>query len=92
LTPLAQAEALRAIRLVLVRPRGDVALKVTGALGEASLNEAVHVPILDALADHKPKTLAELEQTLAPSVNFAQLLQAALVLTGRRSRRSGCPC
>ncbi|BCU07983.1 methyltransferase [Allochromatium tepidum] len=82
LTPLTQAEALRAVRLVLVQPRGDVALKVTGALGEATLTEAVYAPILDALADHKPKTLGELEQALAPKVNFGQLVQAALVLTG----------
>lgn len=37
----------------------------------------------DQLADHKPKTLAQLEQALqASGVNFPQLVQAVMVLAG----------
>ncbi|WP_372826918.1 methyltransferase regulatory domain-containing protein [Polaromonas sp.] len=83
LSPLERAEALRALRVVLVAPRADVSLKVAGALGEADMTEAVYAPILDALADHKPKTLGQLEQALqGKNVSFDQLVQAALVLTG----------
>ena len=85
LTPLEQAEALRAQRVILAQPRSEVSLKITGALGEAALQEAVYAPILEQLADHKSKTLGQLEQALqaaGPSITFAQLLQAALVLTG----------
>lgn len=83
LTALEQIEALRAQRLILVQPRQDVSLKITGSLGEAELQAAVYEPILDALADHKPKMLAQLEQALQPhSLSFAQLLQAVIILTG----------
>ena len=85
LSALEQAEQLRAQRVVLTVPRADVSLKVAGSLGEANLQEAVYNPILDALADHKVKTLGQLEQELkvskdGASINFAQLLQAAIVL------------
>lgn len=88
LTPLEQAEALRAQRIILAQPRADVSLKVTGSLGEATLQEAVYNPILDQLADYKPKTLGQLEQALKATeateigkgLSFAQILQATMVL------------
>ena len=80
---LEQAEALRVLKVMLVQPRADVSLKVTGSLGEATLQDAVYVPILDALADHKPKTLGQIEQAVKDKgVLFAQVIQAAIVLTG----------
>ena len=83
LTALEQWEALRAQRVVLVQPRAEVRLKVNGALGEADLQAAVYGPILDQLADHKPKTLAQLEQGLqAAGLGFGQLREAVAVLTG----------
>ncbi|QGU33514.1 class I SAM-dependent methyltransferase [Thermochromatium tepidum] len=87
LSALEQMEALRDERVVLVQPRADVALKVTGSLGEAALQEAIYTPILDQLADHKPKTLGQLETALQASasgqaITFGQLLQAVLVLMG----------
>jgi hypothetical protein len=63
--------------------RADISLKVTGALGEATLNEGVYVPILDLLADHAPRSLGEMEAGLKhKGVNFAQLVQAVMVLGG----------
>lgn len=86
LNPLEQAEGLCAQRVALLTHRPDVSLKVTGALGEASMSEAIYNPILDALADHKPKTLGQLEQAVKDKgVNFAQLTQAILILTGAGS-------
>ncbi|MDO8250603.1 MAG: class I SAM-dependent methyltransferase [Rhodoferax sp.] len=83
LKPLEQGEAFRAQRVILVNPRSDVALKVTGSIGEATLQEAIYSPILDALADHKPKTLAQLEQAVKDKgVAFAQLTQAVMILAG----------
>ena len=79
-----QVEGLRQQRLVLVRPRADVSLKATGLLGEASFAEAVYGPVLDALADHAPKSLGEIEQAVSSKgINFAQVLQAAVVLAGK---------
>lgn len=83
LSPLEQAEDLRAQRVMLTTYRPEVSLKVKGALGEASMSEAVYNPILDALADYKPKTIGQLEQAISNrGVNFAQLLQAVLILAG----------
>lgn len=85
LSALERAEALRAQRILLAQPRADVSLKVTGSLGEATLQEAVYGPILDQLADHKSKSVAQLEQALKVStdgqgITFAQLLQVVMVL------------
>ncbi len=83
LSALEQAEALRALQVILVHPRADVSLKVTGSLGEATLQEAVYGPILDQLADHKPRTIGDLERALQPDgISFAQLVQAMMVLSG----------
>ena len=83
LNPLEQAEALRQQKIMLVTHRLEVSLKVTGSLGEATMQDTIYNPILDALADHKPKTLGQLEQALKDQgVSFAQLTQAVMVLTG----------
>jgi len=77
------AEALRSHRVMLIQHRPDVSLEVTGSLGEATMNESVYVPILDLLADHKPRTLGGLEQSLKEKeIPFAQIIQAVMVLTG----------
>ena len=79
---LEQAEQLRQQRVVLTSYRPDVWLKVTTALGEAQMSEAVYAPILDVLADHKVKTLGQIKQAVMDKVSFGQIVQAALVLTG----------
>lgn len=83
LAALEQAEQLRAQQVVLVQPRDEVSLKVAGSLGEATMQEAVYAPLLDQLADYKPKSLAQLERALqSAGIGFAQIIQAVLVLTG----------
>lgn len=81
LNSIEQAEAWRKQQVVLAKPRADVALKVNGVLGEATLQEAVYGPILDVLADYQPKTLGQLEQRMRDyGIGFSQLLQAVIVL------------
>lgn len=83
LTELEQAEQLRGQRVILVQPRAEVSLKVTGSLGEATMQDAIYAPILDQLADYTPHTLAQLEHAVKPrGVQFAQLVQAVMVLSG----------
>ncbi|HWI84502.1 class I SAM-dependent methyltransferase [Ramlibacter sp.] len=83
LSPLDQAEALRAQKVVLMAPRPDVSLKVSGALGEASMSEAIYHPILDYLADHKTKSIGQIEQaTQAQGLNLGLVKQAVLLLAG----------
>jgi len=80
---LEQAETMRQLRVLLTTPRDQVSLKITGALGEATMTESIYTPILDQLADHKPKTLAQLETALADhGILMPQLLEAALLFTG----------
>ena len=57
---LDKTEQLRTHRVILVAPRNGVELKVTGSIGEATLNEGVYLPILDVLADYKPRTLNQI--------------------------------
>ena len=83
LTPLDKAEALRQQRVILAKPRADVSLKINEKI---TLQEAVYAPILDILADYKPRTIAQLDQELKGSeagkgVQFGQLCQAVLILS-----------
>lgn len=83
LTGVEQSEALAQTRVVLVTPRPAVSLKVQGALGEANMSAEVYNPILDVLADHKARSLGQIMEALKGSqVNFAQLVQAVIVLSG----------
>ena len=83
LSTLEQAENLRALRVLLSTHRADVPMKITAALGECTLTESVYGPVLDALADHKVKTVAQLEAAVKPNgVTFAQLVQIMVLLTG----------
>lgn len=78
-----QSEAFRSLKVILTTPRTDVSLKVMGAMGEANMTESIYAPILDLLADHKVKTLGQIEQVVKDKgVSFAQLTQATMLLTG----------
>jgi len=60
-----------------------VSLKVNGALGEATMTETIYTPILDQLADHKPRTLNQLEHTLSEQgIRMPQLAEAVMLLSG----------
>ena len=83
LNPLERLERLRALCVVLTTHRPDVPMKVAGALGEAGLSEAVYAPLLDLLADHQPRLVADLEGSLVvKGVSLAQLIQACMLLLG----------
>ena len=85
LSPLEQKEAFRQQAFALAVHADDVPMKVTGSLGEATLNERVYRPVVQALADdcYAAKSV---EQVVAhpelSSVSLPQIIQALLVLTG----------
>jgi hypothetical protein len=56
--------ALRRQRVVLTRLRGAATPDVQAALGKAVPPRAICDPVLDALADHRPKTLGQIEQAV----------------------------
>lgn len=81
LAPSERLSRLRAERVVLVTPVVGVQLTVTGPLGEANLHEDIYRPILDALADHLPHSLGEIEQLVAPrGIGVARIVEAIMIL------------
>ncbi len=85
LSRLDQMEAMKSQSFVLTTHPDDVPMKVTGALGEAILQESIYRPVIEALADENfaPKTIGQLgAHSKLASVNFQQMCQALLVLTG----------
>ncbi|MDB5458060.1 MAG: hypothetical protein JWP92_3645 [Caulobacter sp.] len=80
LLPHEQADLLRSQRFALIAPRDQVATKVTGLQGEVGLHEHVYGPILDRLADHKPHSLADIEQAVGPAATGLLQLTAALTI------------
>lgn len=84
LAPQEQVELLRRQRFVLVVPRDRVSMMVNGALGEATLQEAIYGPLLARLADHRPCSVQHLEEAVqGAGIGFGAVLQALLVLVGK---------
>jgi SAM-dependent methyltransferase/methyltransferase-like protein len=78
-----QTELLNQHKLVLLSARENISLKISGSLGEASLSEAVYLPILDLMSDHKARSLQEITAKVQDkSIGFAQVVQSAMVLVG----------
>ena len=83
LSAVEQAELIKLHKLVLISPREDISLKISGSLGEANMSEAIYAPILDLMSDHKTRSIQEIASKVqSKSINFAQVVQAAMVLVG----------
>ena len=86
LSSLEQAEAFRQQSFVLLTSPGDIPMKVTGSLGEATLDEQFYRPMIESFASEgfAPKTLGQLAERhpKLASAPLVHLVQAALVLTG----------
>jgi SAM-dependent methyltransferase len=82
LTPQERIRLARAERVVLTTHRPDVPLKARGVRVEGNLSESFYKPILDLLADHKPRTLGQIEQELGGDLGTTAVLEAVMVLCG----------
>ena len=83
LSPFERAEALRQQQVILISHRSDVSLKVVCALGEATFSDAVYNPVLNALADHKPKSLGEIERVVKEKgITLEQVTRSVIALSG----------
>ncbi|UTY60754.1 methyltransferase [Massilia sp. erpn] len=83
LSPVERNALLRAQRVMLTWPRADIGQVVKGTVREATLNESVHAPIMDYLADLQPRTIDEIAQMMAQrAVSFERVMQALIVLAG----------
>ena len=83
LSSLEQLEALREQQVLLISPRENVSLKTNGALGEVTMSEAIYNPILNLLADHKIRSLGQIEEQLkTSSISVQNIIQSCMVLIG----------
>ena len=85
LSRLDQGEVMRSQAFVLTSHPDGIQMKVTGALGEATLQEPIYRPVIEALADDNfaPKTLGQLSgHAKLNSLNFMQICEVLLVLSG----------
>jgi hypothetical protein len=85
LNPLERSEIIQKQGFMLTAPAADVPLKVHGAIGEGTLQEAVYRPLLEVLAenDYQPKSMLRIAgnaklRSLVP----AQVSEALIALTG----------
>ncbi len=84
LSPLEQTAGLRRLRFLLLTSRGEVAFTVPGSLGQREISPTVYNPILDALADHRPHTIGEIEEAVSDAgLRLAAVYEAVMVLAGR---------
>ena len=84
LAAVEQNAALRALRVMLLIEPGDVAFTVQGSIGQREISPSVYTPILEALADHRPHTLAEIEAVTEPAgLRLPTIYEAMMVLVGR---------
>jgi hypothetical protein len=83
LNVIERREALLATRFALLTIAEDIPLKVPGALGEASLHEAIYRPLIEAFVKngYGVLSLAQLCQAL-PQLTFDQLSEAMCILVG----------
>lgn len=76
-------EELRRLHVVLLTTPADISLAISGAAGKLNLNESIYKPVIDLLADHRPKSLADIELAMRDKgVTLAHLMQVAQALTG----------
>jgi hypothetical protein len=74
-------EGLRRQRVVLTAPRGAAAADAGGLLGKYVPLKQISDPILDTLADHRPKTLGQIEQAVIDrGIGLAQVIEIAMML------------
>jgi SAM-dependent methyltransferase len=83
LSLLDAAEQAGQVRVVLTKHRPDVPYSNQVGNITASLNEAVYAPLLNLLADYKPRTLAEITQALEQhGIKLPTVIEAVMILCG----------
>lgn len=83
LAPLERVRLLRQQRVVLAMAPEDVVYTIQAGQIEVSLNEAMHRPVIEALADHRPHTIGELEGACAAAgLTALQTRQAVFQMAG----------
>jgi hypothetical protein len=83
ISPIEQVEIFKSQKYLMTINRADVPLKVMGALGEAALTENIYNPVLDLMADHKIRTVSQIQEAFkGAEITIAQLIQVVVILSG----------
>jgi SAM-dependent methyltransferase len=78
-----QTQHFRNQRVVLSTHRTEITLDVKGTLGKIPLKEKHYRPVIDLMADHKPRTLGEIENLLRKDgISLTHLVEVMTVLAG----------
>ena len=78
-----QVREFRSLKFILIRPKSEITLKVSGSLGEADLSKEIYEPILDKLSNYQSITIGQLEHSFVTrGVTLAQIIQAIMILCG----------
>lgn len=84
LPPVQRVELLRKERFVLTIPKDKVTLTVTGVLGEGNMEARIYQPIIDLMADHKVRSVHDIERALeGKGIDFNNLIEALAILVGK---------
>jgi SAM-dependent methyltransferase len=82
LSALERIERLLEQRVILMRQPGDVLTSFASALASSAMLEPVVATVVEALADHRPRSLAEIEDAVETrGVDLSRLLEAVAVLS-----------
>jgi hypothetical protein len=74
---LERIEQLLEQRVMLIRQPGDVLSTIAGSVDKSAALRPVFAAVIEALADHRPRTLAEIEDVIGgPTVTVPQLCEA----------------
>jgi SAM-dependent methyltransferase len=78
------AATIRGLKVTLVTPRADVALNVTGSLGQRDMAPNIYNAILEVLADGDAKAIGAIEQAVRPAgLGLGTVYEAVMVLAGK---------
>ncbi len=78
------AAMIRGLKVILLTPRADVPLTVTGALGQRGMAPNIYNPVLDALGDGDAKAIGDVEHAVrAAGLGLGTLYEALTVLAGK---------
>jgi hypothetical protein len=83
LTPLEVAEQAEEVKVVLARGRAEVPYTGQVSSGTLNMNEAIYGPLLNLLADNKPRTLGGIvEAVKGQGLKLSTVMEAVMVLSG----------
>jgi SAM-dependent methyltransferase len=74
-------ETMQQEKVILSKYRKDISLKITCALGEATLNETIYSAVIDVLDDYKIHTIGEVfEKVSQIGVTLPQVIETMIIL------------